>query len=105
MCQIYSDSRDWDVSHYPTGFFDTAFIDGGHARDIVLSDTAKAITLVRSGGLVMWHDFCPLPEALELSVPAMGVVGAIGEMRKTLAESFLKLFWIRPSWVLVGVRR
>jgi len=105
VCQIYSDSRDWDISQYPIGFFDTAFVDGGHAPDIVMSDTRKAIPLLRPKGLMLWHDFCPLPEALELSAPARGVAAAIGEMTGSLAESFQKLFWIKPSWLLVGVRR
>jgi len=105
VCQIYSDSREWDISQYPAGFFDSAFIDGGHAPDVVMADTTKAIPLVRSNGLMMWHDFCPLPEALELSAPARGVVAAIGGIRRSLAESFQKLFWIRPSWLLIGVRR
>ena len=105
VCQIDSDSRDWDSSQYPIGFFESAFIDGAHARDIVMSDTRKAIPLVRSQGLMLWHDFWPLPEALELSAQVRGVGAAIGEMRGGLAESFQKLFWIRPSWLLVGVRR
>ena len=39
VCQIYADSRDWDTRHYPRGFFDSAFIDGGHAYDVVANDT------------------------------------------------------------------
>ena len=62
VCQIYADSREWDTRAYPAGFFDTAFIDGGHAADIVANDTRRAIQLVRPGGLVVWHDFCPLDE-------------------------------------------
>ena len=42
VCQIYCDSREWDTSNYPSGFFDTAFIDGGHQYDVVKSDTYKA---------------------------------------------------------------
>jgi len=62
VCQIYCDSRDWDTSNYPAGFFDSVLIDGGHTEDVVISDTRKALKLVRSGGLVMWHDFCPKKE-------------------------------------------
>ncbi len=102
VCQIYCDSRDWDISNYPEGFFDTVLIDGGHTNELVTSDTRKALQLVRSGGLVMWHDFCP---EMYGKVPTVtGVMDAIaglhGEMRGDLA----KLFWVKPSFILVGVR-
>ncbi len=32
VCQIYSDSRDWDTSVYPRDFFDSVMIDGGRAE-------------------------------------------------------------------------
>mgnify|MGYP001569251465 CR=1 FL=1 len=64
VCQIYSDSRKWDTSNYPPGFFDSALVDGGHTYELVDNDTRKALQLVRSGGLVLWHDFCPDPQAL-----------------------------------------
>jgi len=50
VCQIYCDSRQWDTSAYPPEFFDTVLIDGGHQREIVISDTRKALPLLRSGG-------------------------------------------------------
>jgi len=59
VCQIYCDSREWDTSNFPEGFFDTALVDGGHEKDVVTNDTQKAIPLLRSGGIIMWHDFCP----------------------------------------------
>lgn len=49
VCQIYCDSRDWDTSTYPPGFFDSALIDGGHSPDLVASDTDKALSVVRAG--------------------------------------------------------
>ena len=61
VCQIYCDSRDWDTAAYPSDFFDSALIDGGHIEEVVASDTRKALSVTRSGGLIMWHDFCPDP--------------------------------------------
>ena len=104
VCQIFADSRAWDTRHYPDGFFDSVFIDGGHAVDVVQSDTRKALRLTRRGGLMMWHDFCPLVEATEFSSSASNVVAAIGQLRHELAASVEALFWIRPSWILIGVR-
>jgi hypothetical protein len=50
VAQVYTDSREWDTSHYPDGFFDSCLIDGGHTQDIVVSDTMQALRLVRSEG-------------------------------------------------------
>ena len=85
VCQIYSDSREWDVSNYPDGFFDTVLIDGGHDADVVLNDTRKALRLVRSGGLVMWHDFCPDDEIVRDFATCAGVVNAIRGMKDEFA--------------------
>jgi predicted O-methyltransferase YrrM len=36
---------------------DVAFIDGDHGRAAVLHDTMLARALVRSGGMIIWHDY------------------------------------------------
>ena len=103
VCQIYGDSTKWDISNYPPGFFDTALIDGGHQKDIVINDTAKAFKLLRSGGLIMWHDFCPpIYDKFETT---LGVMRAIYQQWEWINEQTLKLFWIYPSWILVGVKK
>ncbi len=104
VCQIYSDSREWDTRAYPDGFFDTVLIDGGHTPDVVESDTNKTLRLVRSGGLVMWHDFCPHDEVRSRCESTRGVHAFITSHLAELAPSFERLFWIDPSWLLVGVR-
>ncbi len=105
VCQIYCDSRDWDTSAYPAGFFDSCLIDGGHTAEIVRSDLEKAIPLLRRGGLLMLHDFCPVAQVLEACSAPRGVLAAVQDARGLLAESLTDLFWVQPSWLLVGVRR
>jgi predicted O-methyltransferase YrrM len=105
VCQIYCDSRRWDDSAYPDGFFDTILIDGGHQEEIVLSDSHKAFRLVRPGGLILWHDFCPNPDAYRTCPAVRGVAHAIHAMEGRLSELCSDLFWVRPSWILVGVRK
>ena len=39
------------------GPFDLAFIDGCHAYDYVKSDTENVISVMRPGGVVLWHDY------------------------------------------------
>lgn len=104
VCQIYADSREWDTRAYPDGFFDSAFIDGGHRADVVASDTRQALRLVRGGGLVMWHDFCPLDEVTRACESTREVVRFITEHRKELGKHLTTLFWVEPSWLLFGVR-
>ncbi len=104
LCQICCDSREWDCSNYPDGFFDTALIDGGHAADVVRSDTRNALRLVRAGGLILWHDYCPDAVAQEQCPSVRGVVEAIEQLAPTIDRCCCDWFWIEPSWLLLGVR-
>jgi len=105
VCQIYCDSREWDDNCYPDGFFDTAFIDGGHVPDVVTSDTRKALRLVRPGGLIIWHDYCPDAHIIETVGATRNVVGAIAAMQNELRPALSSLDWIDRSYILLGVRR
>lgn len=103
--QVYCDSTRWDATNYPRDFFDTAFIDGGHTEEVVRSDTRKAMPVVRPGGTILWHDYCPDPTVVERCASVRGVIVAIEAERDWLGAELVDLFWVRPSWVLVGVRR
>jgi len=105
VCQIYCDSLDWETTHYPPGFFDSVLIDGGHRADIVQSDTAKALSLLRPGGLCLWHDFCPDPQVLRMSPTSLGVVAAITKNWTAICSRMEDIFWIRPSYLLAGIVR
>jgi len=102
VCQIYCDSRTWDTTSYPEGFFDTILIDGGHAEEVVASDTRKALPLLRKGGVIVWHDFCP--PVFGRFEPTRGVMAAIGRMWPGLEAKLSNVFWIEPSWILLGVK-
>jgi hypothetical protein len=54
--QIFGDSKALDISPWE-GSCDLVFVDGSHAYSYVMSDSAKALKLVRPGGLVLWHDY------------------------------------------------
>ncbi len=104
VCQIYADSREWDTRAYPDGFFDSAFIDGGHTAEIVESDTRQALRLVRGGGLIVWHDFCLVDEVVQANESVREVVRYITDDREELVRHLSKLFWVAPSWLLFGIR-
>ena len=103
--QILADSRTWDDSDLDDGFFDSILIDGAHRSDIVVSDTEKALRLLRSGGLMIWHDFCPVDEVMDKSAATRGVVNAICARWNAWSPSFKSVFWIWPSYILIGIKR
>ncbi|MGQ9570068.1 MAG: radical SAM protein [Thermodesulfovibrionales bacterium] len=102
VCQIYCDSRRWDITNYPSEFFDTVLIDGGHMKDIVINDTRKALRLLKQGGIIMWHDFCPpIFEQFEVT---RGVMEAISQEWEWIISQMNHIFWIYPSWILLGIK-
>jgi predicted O-methyltransferase YrrM len=52
---IIGDSREVDLSHL-NGTIGLVFIDGGHSREVVTSDTRKAFDLIRTDGMIVWDD-------------------------------------------------
>lgn len=54
--QLVGDSKSFD-DHEHVGAYDLIFIDASHARSYVESDSAKALRMIRPGGLVLWHDY------------------------------------------------
>ena len=58
VIQLHGDSKQFDDAPY-AGSCDVVFVDGSHAYSYVVSDTAKALRMVRPGGLVLWHDYAP----------------------------------------------
>ncbi len=103
VCQIYCNSIEWDTSNYPEEFFDTILIDGGHMEEVVASDTRKAFPLLRPGGVIMWHDFCPT-EYKKFSACAGVMAGVVREWNM-INEQTSRLFWIYPSMILVGIKK
>ena len=56
ITQLYGDSGTFDFSPYH-GKVDLMFVDGSHSYEYVLSDTEAAYKMVKSGGLILWHDY------------------------------------------------
>ena len=105
VCQIYCNSCQWDISNYPADFFDSVLIDGGHQQEVVVNDTRKALQVLRSGGLIVWHDFCPVVEVRSKVESVKGVTAGIESILPELQSQFERLYWINPSWILVGIKR
>ncbi len=56
IIQLYGDSKEFDETPY-VGTCDLVFVDGSHARSYVESDSQKALRMVRTGGIIVWHDY------------------------------------------------
>lgn len=94
--QLLGDSKALDETPY-RGSMDLVFVDGGHARSYVESDSRKALAMVRPGGLVLWHDYrgprrargvFETLNALAAELPLMHIVGtALVAYRAPAADS------------------
>ena len=105
VCQIYCDSRKWDNSAYPANFFDSVLVDGGHQTDVVISDTRKALSVLRSGGMIIWHDFCPIKEICEQNPIVHEVTNILEALLPEISSLFSQLSWINPSMILFGIKK
>lgn len=74
--QLFGDSKRLDVTPW-AGQCDVVFVDGSHAYSYVKSDSEKALTLARPGGLVLWHDY-------EGPAHSPGVYKALNELHQQL---------------------
>ena len=54
--QVFGDSATYSFDEYKNSI-DLAFIDGSHAYEYVLNDSKKVLSIMRPGGLIIWHDY------------------------------------------------
>ncbi|MBD1153446.1 class I SAM-dependent methyltransferase [Pelagibacterales bacterium SAG-MED24] len=59
---IFQNSLNFDEKSFSNNF-DLIFIDGGHTYSIVKSDSEKSFEMLRSNGIILWHDFVPGKES------------------------------------------
>lgn len=74
IVQLLGDSKEFDERRF-AGQCDVVFVDGSHAYSYVVNDSAKALAMVRPGGLVLWHDYSP---------ECPGVFQALNELARRL---------------------
>ena len=56
--QIFSDSKKLNETKLK-GVFDLILIDGAHTKSYVESDSKKAFSMLKKGGVILWHDYKP----------------------------------------------
>ena len=59
---IFEDSVNFDESKY-LNKFDLIFIDGGHTYSVVKNDSEKSFKMLKSNGIILWHDYVPGKES------------------------------------------
>jgi predicted O-methyltransferase YrrM len=89
ITQLLGDSATFDYSPY-LGTMDLVFVDGSHAYDYVLNDSAVALKLVRKDrGIVLWHDYDNWPQAREALNHLYASDSAFRNMRYITGTSFV----------------
>jgi hypothetical protein len=76
ITQLYGDSKAFDEKPFKE-HFDLIFIDGSHAYSYVVSDSEKALYMLKPGGTILWHDY-------RGPWQAEGVYKALNELSKRL---------------------
>lgn len=56
ITQLFGDSLAFDETPH-VGACDVVFVDGAHTYTYVASDSAKALRMLRPGGVALWHDY------------------------------------------------
>ncbi len=82
ITQLFGDSKAFDETPY-INWADLVFVDGAHSESYVLSDSAKALRIVRPGGLILWHDYSG-PQS------APGVFHGLNKLSKSLPITHVK---------------
>lgn len=77
--QLFGDTRYFDYSAY-RGQMDLIFIDAGHVYELVKNDTARALEVVKPGGVIVWHDFGQIPGVTQAVEELYASGKAPGEM-------------------------
>jgi len=58
LIRIIADSTKFDFTPYKE-YFDMVFVDGGHDYNTVKSDTENGLLILKTDGIMAWHDYVP----------------------------------------------
>lgn len=101
VSQLFGDSKT-SLDHIENDSYDFVFVDGGHDTKTVKLDTMNGIRILRSGGIIVWHDFVPIENCVNQETASFGVINGLLECSDLLNSEMEWLHWIRSSLLLVG---
>jgi predicted O-methyltransferase YrrM len=88
--QLYGNSLKFDFSPYVQKM-DLVFIDGCHHYEVVRSDTANALKIIKPGGLIIWHDFANFGDYHDVT---RGVLDMLpGDEIYQIEDTQLAIYW------------
>lgn len=67
---ITADSLVFNFHNLKAGLFDFILVDGNHMAQWVRNDTLKALDTLKSGGVIVWHDYGKAPKYTTIQVKA-----------------------------------
>lgn len=84
---VLRDRGTLDLRREDLGTCDVVFIDGDHSYDAVIHDSVLANSIVRPGGMIIWHDYH--------GQPVVDVRRALEE----IAEGGVKIQYVKDTWL------
>jgi predicted O-methyltransferase YrrM len=87
--QLYGDAMTFDFSPY-RGRVDLFFVDGAHDYESARHDTDAALSCVRDGGWVLWHDFGNYGEYNDVTRAVLELVPEAVEIGNTQLAAYRK---------------
>lgn len=85
---MIGNSKNTDLTHL-YGTIGMVIVDGGHSYEVCMSDSEKALRLVREGGVVIWDDYDPYWP---------GVKAALDEL-----STSIKVYWLPRERLVLHV--
>jgi hypothetical protein len=70
----------------------------------VFNDTKKGLAVLRRDGIIAWHDYVPHDDIHEQCESVRGVATALHHCADFLKKELTDVFWIDPSWLLIGIK-
>tara|TARA_Y100000748_G_scaffold272968_1_gene247193 strand:- start:346 stop:1128 length:783 start_codon:yes stop_codon:yes gene_type:complete len=90
---IFENSLNFDEKRF-INKFDLIFIDGGHTYSIVKSDSEKSFKMLKTNGIILWHDFVPGKESAKNIVK---YINDISDEKKILHIKNTSLCYFRKN--------
>lgn len=82
IVQLFGDSAAFDYSPYENKM-DLVFVDGSHARSYTINDTEAALRMIKSHGVIIWHDYASVwPDVTAVIDEYAAKRGRLTEMKR-----------------------
>jgi Methyltransferase domain len=91
---IIRERGSFDLSPEDLPLCDAVFIDGDHSTEAVRHDSELAVALVRSPGIIIWHDYGN--PTVEVTETLDRLQGEEGWPIRLIRDTWLAFMWFKP---------